>query len=746
MDYKKILVPYFSAKIQELGLQKSEDEIYKFFENPKDSKMGDIAFPCFPLARELKKAPPMIANEIASALQNQTELKKDFSQIQAAGPYINFVINKANLAADLIPKILNKSFTAKRASTGVRSMIEYSQPNTHKGFHVGHTRNVALGDSLVRIIEWSGDDVVAANYIGDVGTHIAKCLWQYTKYTKNPNSPEFAVIKKDNLNKGEFLGQFYVLADRALDFSALSQCPIPHISCAKVIETSVHPKNPKWNVLKIETNNAGTTETKTVVSAAKAVPVNTLLAFAKPGARLAGRLVSEVDKEGVLSQGMLCSGLELGLNEDNENLHILDSNTPVGKELADIYANSSIKYLRNGEVLISGLVEEKAYIHYQEANLYKSISELILGRNKEVSDCLKALEKGSGPLYDLWQETRQWSLQDFNDVYNWLEARFDHFFYESEVSDSGKSIVKEFLDKGVFVKSEGAVGADLSAHKLGFFMVLKSDGTGLYSTKDLSLAQLKFEKFKIDRSVYVVDAAQSMHFQQVFKTLELMGYQQAKKSYHLSYGQVMLPDGKMSSRKGNVIPFSELKNILLEKIVRDFLASYKDLWTAAEIENTARRIAIATIKYGMLNQDNNKNIIFDMNEWTARSGNTGPYMMYAYTRTRSILRELQSRIGNIDYSKADWNLLSHNTEQEVIGKLQEFPNVVARAAEFYSPQQLCIYLYDLSKDFSRMYDQCSVVHAESESLKISRAALVDACGIVIEAGLNLLGIKTVEKM
>lgn len=145
----------------------------------------------------------------------------------------------------------------------------------------------------------------------------------------------------------------------------------------------------------------------------------------------------------------------------------------------------------------------------------------------------------------------QWCLDEFKRIYRWLNARFDHDFFESEVAAESKQTVAEYQAKGVFVMNDGAVGADLSQVGLGFQILLKRDGTGLYATKDLALARRKFEQFHIDKSIYVVDSAQSFHFQQVFATLKMMGYPQAERCYHLPYGLVILPDGKMSSRKGN---------------------------------------------------------------------------------------------------------------------------------------------------------------------------------------------------
>ena len=341
-------------------------------------------------------------------------------------------------------------------------------------------------------------------------------------------------------------------------------------------------------------------------------------------------------------------------------------------------------------------------------------------------------------------KTRQWSIDELKENFAWLNCSFEHFFYESEYGESSKELVREYQKKGVFVESQGAVGADLTKENLGFCLLIKRDGTALYATRDLKLAQRKFEEFKIDRSVYVVDAGQTLHFQQVFRCLELMGYEQVKKCFHCAYAQVTLPDGKMSSRKGTVILMSALKERLLLKIHADFLDKYKEDWSEEERHETARRIALATMRYGMLTVDNNSVVIFDMEAWTSKTGNTGPYMMYAYARTRSILRELGTE--SVDLTSAKWDLLTHETEVDVLRLINEYHSVVETACERYSPHMVCTFVYDLAKRFSRMYQQCSVLNAETKDLQVARAALVSASGLVIKHALSLLGIETVERM
>ena len=203
----------------------------------------------------------------------------------------------------------------------------------------------------------------------------------------------------------------------------------------------------------------------------------------------------------------------------------------------------------------------------------------------------------------------------------------------------------------------------------------------------------------------------------------------------------MLPDGKMSSRKGNVITFSKLKHSLEKHIVENYLKKHED-WPSEEIKEATRIISVATIRYGMLNQDNIKNIIFDMDAWTAVNGNTGPYLLYAYARTQSVLK----KVGEMDKTKMDLSLLTHDAEKTLLADLGNFKTISARAALQYKPQLVCIYLYQLSKNFSRFFENCPVLKAETEELKTTRTALTQAAGKVIKQGLALLGIDTLQRM
>ncbi|MFT7661889.1 MAG: arginyl-tRNA synthetase [Planctomycetota bacterium] len=694
-----------SLEAEAFGLSKSAEELQAWIERPKDSKMGDLAFPCFRLSKELRKGPPVIAKLLQMSFSETALKQAGFSKVVAAGPYLNFFLAREELAAELIPSILNGEFLARRSVRGEKVMVEYSQPNTHKAFHVGHIRNAALGDAAARILDWEGFDVVPVNYIGDEGTHVAKCLWHLREHFHGELPTE---------HRGEFLGEQYSSATDMLDLSTLTAAPLPGVRAALAKSLEKHPKNDKWWVATVELDG----DEHTVVAAAAGFAPGDLVPYAKAGMRVAGKEVGVVDRGGVMSSGMLLSEKELGISSNHDAIAVLPAGASVGDEVAEVYR-------------IDGALDAK-----------QSVLVEFKRRSAEVSEVMQALESGSGEVYELWKSTFEWSMDEFYRIYDWLDCRFDHYFYESELGEPSKALVREFQKKGVFIESEGAVGAQLEEFGLGFCVLIKSDGTALYATRDLALAQRKFEEYGIDRSYYVVDSSQSLHFQQVFKCLELMGYEQASKCQHLAYGQVVLPDGKMSSRKGNVILFSQLEAALLEKINGDFLAKYIGDWEQAEIDAAAHSIAMATMRYGMLNQLHNSKIVFDLDEWSAQTGNTGPYLMYAYARTRSILQQ----VGEVDLELVDWSLLTQETEANVLGWLADYHRTVGRASEAVLPQILCGYIYELARRFSRMYEDCSVVHAETDALRATRLQLIDATGQVIHHGLSLLGIRTVERM
>jgi arginyl-tRNA synthetase len=321
------------------------------------------------------------------------------------------------------------------------------------------------------------------------------------------------------------------------------------------------------------------------------------------------------------------------------------------------------------------------------------------------------------------------------------DVQFDQWFWESDVDEASVQLVKEYYDKGLFVKDQGAIGIDLSSDKLGFCLLLKSDGTGLYATKDVELARRKFNDFDVEKNIYVVDNRQARHFKQVFKVLEKMGFPHADDCFHLQYEMVELTDGAMSSRKGNIVAIQDLIDQMTQMIKEKYLNRYQTDWDQAEIDETASKIASGAIKYGMTRIDNNKKIVFNMDEWLKLDGESGPYIQYVYARINSMIKKLGGAPESIQAS-----VFKHPLEKALWMQIASFNSAMTKAALEYKTALVCSYLYELSKSFNSFYAECSVANAESEELKKARLYLCSCVATTLEKGLSLLGIKAPQRM
>lgn len=358
----------------------------------------------------------------------------------------------------------------------------------------------------------------------------------------------------------------------------------------------------------------------------------------------------------------------------------------------------------------------------------------------EIAEVLKSLQARSGDYYQLYLQTREWSLQQMRDTYAWLGIRFDEWYFESECDIPSRDLVLKKFEEGFFVKSDGAIGLDLSAYDLGFALFLKSDGNGLYLTKDLELIRRKFEDPAVTRSIVIVDVRQKLHFKQLFKTAELMGYPQAAKSEHLSYETVTTEDGKpFSSRKLIGMQLHHLRAAMEAKVIKDYLSNYDGQWNEGEIKKTAEAVSLGALKYGFLHVDSGNVIRFVLNDWLRLDGDTGPYLQYVHARCASLLEKVGRAKANTDLC------LETGVEQELLYFLSRFNHSAIQAAHSYRPSVVTAYLYDLCKLFNRFYKDCPIKTAE-ESQRQTRLALVDATATVLKAGLQLLGIPATDRM
>jgi len=358
----------------------------------------------------------------------------------------------------------------------------------------------------------------------------------------------------------------------------------------------------------------------------------------------------------------------------------------------------------------------------------------------EVMAVLQDLQHQRGSYYPVYLETREWSLAQMREVYDWLGIKFDIWYFESECDEPSRLLTQKKFEEGFFVKSDGAVGIDLSAYNLGFALFLKSDGSGLYLTKDLELIRRKFEDPKVTRSIVIVDARQKLHFQQLFKTAELMGYPQAAKSEHLSYETVTTEDGKpFSSRSLTGMPLHDLRKAMEEKVIHDYLQAYRGEWSDSEIHQTAEAISLGALKYGFLRVDSNGVIRFVLSDWLKLDGDTGPYLQYVHARCASLTKKQGAAPASFTVR------LETDSERELLYFLGRFDIFVLNAAESYRPSVLAGYLFDLCKLFNRFYTECPIKTSEGDQ-RHTRLALTEATASVLNKGLSLLGIPAPDRM
>ena len=560
MNFKKHILDL----LKDYRLDESQIEI------PSNPEFGDYAFPCFTLSKELKKDPKTIAQELSRKLKPNKYIK----EIKFVGPYLNFFVNRDILSENVLEQVYReKEHFSEGEKKKEKVMVEFSSPNTNKPLHLGHLRNISLGDSVSRTYDFLGYKVIKSCLVNDKGIHICKSMLAYKKFGKN---------KKPDKKGDHFVGDFYVLYNQKL---------------------KEHPE-----------------------------------------------------------------------------------------------------------------------------------------MEKEAQEMLLKWENGDKETVELWKKMNSWVYEGFDQTYKKLGIKFDKMYYESDLYKHGKEIILKAMEskKTFLEKKNGAIIAKLEKYNIPDKVLIRADGTSIYMTQDIYLAKKKHDDYDFDSSVYVVGSEQNLHFRQLFKILELLGYAWAKKCYHLSYGMVFLPEGKMKSREGTVVDadniIEEMKNLAKDEIKKRFDLNEKELEKRAEI------IVMGALKFFLLKTDAGKDMTYDPKESISFEGETGPYVQYTYARICSIIRKHAEKIDNkIDYK------VFNDKELELIKQISNFKKTVESAAENYRPNIICRYLLDLSQSFNEYYHKYPVLK-EEEEIKKARLLLISNIRQVLEIGLGLLGIEAPEEM
>ena len=361
----------------------------------------------------------------------------------------------------------------------------------------------------------------------------------------------------------------------------------------------------------------------------------------------------------------------------------------------------------------------------------------------KAQEMLRLWEQGDPETLALWRQMNQWVYDGFEVTYHNLGVSFDRNYYESETYLLGKDIVQRGLDKGVFYRKEdGSVWIDLTCEGLDEKLVLRSDGTSVYITQDLGTATKRIEEDfpKVEGMIYTVGNEQDYHFKVLFLILQKLGYTWAKNLYHLSYGMVELPNGKMKSREGTVVDADDLMEEMVQ-VAQELSQELGKLegYSDQQKEQLYRVIGLGALKYYILKVDPKKKIAFNPQESIDFQGNTGPFIQYTYARIQSILRRAET-------CQLPKSVSLHPKEKELIKLLSLFPEVVQNAADTYSPALIANYVYDLVKEFNSFYQNVSILGEEDTDKRSLRVHLSRKVGEVIAIGFDLLGIEVPERM
>ena len=406
------------------------------------------------------------------------------------------------------------------------------------------------------------------------------------------------------------------------------------------------------------------------------------------------------------------------------------TNTKGDHFVGEYYVKFNNEFKRQVEELAaSGMKKEEAE---KEAPIMKGTQQMLLD-----------WENGKPEVIDLWKKMNGWVYGGFDITYKRIGADFQKMYYESNTYLLGKEFVEEGLKQGIFFKkNDGSVWIDLTSEGLDEKLVLRKDGTSVYITQDLGLAQQKYEEFKYDQSIYVIADEQNYHMKVLKLILQKLGKPYAGGIYHLSYGMVELPSGRMKSREGTVVDADDMieEMVNVAKSKTEELGKVKD-FTVEELKELYDTIALGALKFFLLRVDPKKRMIFNPEESIDFHGFTGPFVQYTHARIKSVLRK---QSGVFSHKSGAGSLLK--LEKDLVVLLEQYPTVIEQACAEYNPSVIAIFVFNLAKMFNSFYTEHSVMNAESEEKKNLRLQLSEMTANVIASGMGLLGIRVPERM
>ena len=637
------------------------------------------------------------------------------SRVESVNGYVNLYFDTTTVAWEVLSAAIEQGEGYGRGNKRAdRVMVEFSQPNTHKAFHVGHTRNAALGNAMANITEFAGFETIRANYWGDIGMHVIQCLWCYQTFHKDRR-----ITRR---TRGRRLGEFYTEA-------------VQRLSYRKDVLDLLHELS-EDDALFVEKIDA------IVAQMYRDDDVG-----GEDVAYLLGQIANQrkIDEDKLFEPMSVTTLLKYVGPQLKEELAFVKEHGP--QEAPPPTSRTANVRYPPPVVTVENTTER--INRWKRLNATPEWWPEVPEWQQQIKDLFQAWERKDEGLVELWQETRAWSIEESHRIYDELGIRFDVEFSESEVEEAGRQIVYDLVERGIAEMSDGMPVVDIDK-KLGLedryrtLPLLRSDGTTLYSTKDLELTRRKFEDFDIDRSVWVIDNRQGFYLRQIFKIMELWGFEQADKCFHLGYEFVTLPEGIISSRRGIMILYEDAIKAMRKRATEIIEEKNPDgRFPDEQKEEIAGQVAIGSILYLMLSRDNNTLIEFNMEEALSFQGHAAPYIQYAHARACRILE----RAGELPQGPVEFVDLQ-DEEIDLIQKIAEFPEEVQQAAEEYRPLVIADYVYELARLFNDFYAdfEARPILSAKEPARSMRLTLVAAARQTIANGLGLLGVPAPEVM
>ena len=564
-DFKNKVAESLKLHIEDLTIE----DITSAIEVPPNKDMGDFAFPCFKLAKVFRKAPNMIAEELATKI----EVKDEISKVIQLGGYVNFFVNKSQLAESVIKDVLTQkeNYGKSDLGKGKQVVIDFSSPNIAKPFHIGHIRTTVIGNALYKIYDSQGYKVERVNHLGDYGTQF-----------------------------GKLIVAFKLWGDKEL----------------------------------VESN-----------------PIPELL---------------------------------------------------------------------------------KLYVKFHDEAEEKPEME------DEARAWFTKLENGDKEAKELWQWFRDESLKEFARVYDLLDIEFDSYAGESFYSDKMDRVIDLIKEKGLLQESKGTNIVDLEEANLPPALITKNDGSTLYMTRDLAAALYRKETYDFEKCIYVVGSQQALHFQQLFKVLELVGFEWAKDLDHVQFGMVALEEGTMSTRKGRVVFLEDVLRQAIEKTKETMLAKNPD---AQNVDEISKQVGVGAVVFQELSNSRIKDYTFSWERTLSFDGETGPYVQYTHARCCAVLRKANEEVT----TDINYDLLDNVDSAEVLKVIASLNKTILNSMKKNEPHIVTRFVLDLAQAFNKFYHDNSIL-VEDVELRKARLALVAATRQALENGLALLGMKAPERM